>query len=412
MVESRWREKNYNEDLFPSIAAKALEEFDMPSKLSAWDAVSWALEQTTLPDQRDQPGRFGDPPITFFNASRFHIDVYFWLDGTTSIHQHAFCGAFQVMMGSSIHSHYMFDRKEHVNTFTEIGDINLNSVELLTLGKVREILPGKDFIHALFHLDQPSATICVRTHRSPLHLPQFDYRKPFLALDPFFDEPVLNKKLQSIMMLLKAKHPDADKRIAEMLEKADFQSSYVILANTKHMLANTHMEQFFNVGEQENRYEKMMNIVRKNHGELASTLEPVFSHQQRIGEITSKRGFITDPELRFFLALMLNVEGKDRVLSLVKERFPEDDPMDKTLDWVSQLSQTKVFGAHGNSLGIDDFNDFDLIILEDMMNGLSADEIEKNMAEQGGGGEDATTKIKDRIEKITRSNVLRPLLGN
>ena len=46
-----------------------------------------------------------------------------------------------------------------------------------------------------------------------------------------------------------------------------------------------------------------------------------------------------------------------------------------------------------------------------MINGLSADEIEKNMSEQGGGDTaEASAKIKDRIEKINKSIVLKPLL--
>ncbi|MFN2514442.1 MAG: hypothetical protein ABR568_23900, partial [Pyrinomonadaceae bacterium] len=55
----------------------------------------------SLPHQYDVEGRFGNPPITLFAGPRFHIDVYYWLDGTTSIHQHSFTGAFQVLLGSS-----------------------------------------------------------------------------------------------------------------------------------------------------------------------------------------------------------------------------------------------------------------------------------------------------------------------
>jgi hypothetical protein len=98
---------------------------NLPAKVSAWDVIEWTMQETFLPEQRDLPGHFGDPPITLYNAPRFHIDVYFWLEGTTAIHQHSFCGAFQVLMGSSIHSRYEFERAEAVNTFTEIGNINL-----------------------------------------------------------------------------------------------------------------------------------------------------------------------------------------------------------------------------------------------------------------------------------------------
>ena len=315
--------------------------------------------------------------------------------------------------GSSIHSSYEFETKESVNTFTELGDINLDHCELLKVGDVRKILAGREFIHALFHLDQPSATIVVRTHRSPLHLPQFDYRKPFLAVDPFFDEPNLNKKLQTIMMLYKAKHPDADLRLAEMLEKADFQSTFTILGNTRGVLRNNHLEQFFNVEQGENRFDKMFEIVKKRHGKLAEMILPIFAHQDKIQEFISRRSYVTNPEHRFFFALLLNVDGKERILSLIKERFSDAEPIEKVLDWTTELAQTKVMGLNiPNALGVANFDDFDSFILEDMLKGVSDEEIKKNLVAEmsNQNPEGAEKDIAGRIEKIRNSTVLQPLL--
>jgi hypothetical protein len=179
-VEDRWRAMDYDEGRFPAIAAEALRNADIPPTLSAWDVLEWTLRQAELPRQRDVAGRFGEPPITLFSGPRFHVDVYFWFHGTTSIHQHAFCGAFQVLLGSSIHSSYDFELAEAVNAYCEIGEIKLRLCELFEVGDVQEILPGRQYIHSLFHLDQPSATIVVRTDKSPNFLPQFDYHKPVL----------------------------------------------------------------------------------------------------------------------------------------------------------------------------------------------------------------------------------------
>lgn len=413
LIEQNWRDKNYSEQQFPSVAAQALRDFGLPEKVTAWDTITWALGETTLPEQRDLPGRFGDPPITLYNSPRFHIDIYFWLDGTTSIHQHAFCGAFQVIHGSSIHSSYEFETKEAINTFTELGDIELDHCELLSVGDVRKILPGREFIHALFHLDQPSATIVVRTHRSPLHLPQFDYRKPFLAVDPFFDEPNLSKKLQSLSMLYRAKRPDADQMLAEMLEKADFQSTFTILGNTRGFLRSNHLEQFFNVEQTENRFDKMFEIVKKRHGSLAEMILPIFAHQDKQQEFVSRRSYVTNPEHRFFFALLLNVDGKERILSLIKTRFPETEPFEKILDWTTELAQTKVMGLNvPNALGIPNFDDFDSFILEDMLKGVSDEDIEKNLiAEMSNQNPaEAAKDISARIEKIRNSAVLKPIL--
>lgn len=412
-IEQKWRDKNYSEEFFPSVAANALRDFGLPEKVSAWDTVNWALGQDVLPEQKDLAGRFGDPPITLYNSPRFHIDIYFWLDGTTSIHQHAFCGAFQVIHGSSIHSSYEFERKEAINSFTELGDIDLDHCELLKVGDVRKILPGREFIHSLFHLDQPSATIVVRTHKSPLFLPQFDYRKPFLAVDPFFEEPNLTKKMQSVIMLFKAKHPDADTRLGEMLEKADLQSTFTILGNTRGFLRGNHLEQFFNVEQAENRFDKMFNLVKKRHGKLAEMILPIFAHYDKIQEFISRRSYVTNAEHRFFFALLMNVDGKERILSLIKERFPDAEPIERVLDWTTELAQTKVMGMRiPNALGVANFDDLDSFILEDMLKGISDEEIKKNLVAEisNQNPEESEKDIAGRIEKIRNSVVLKPLL--
>lgn len=375
-VENLWREKGYNEDAFAAICEQALRDADLPAKVSAWDIINWTLGETYLPQQRDLPAKFGDPPITLYNSPRFHIDIYFWLEGTTEIHQHGFCGAFQVLLGSSIHSNYEFDVREKVNTFTELGGLELDEVELLQIGDIRQILAGRQFIHALFHLDHPSATIVVRTNSSPLHLPQFSYRKPTLAIDPFFEEPNIVKKLQSISMLVRTKHPQTDAMIADLLGVSDFQTSYFILSNVKRLLSGSQIDALFQVGDGQDRFANFLEIVKKKHGVNAGTLPDIFTEQNRLDEIVRRRSFISDPEHRFFLALLLNVSDRERVLSLIKTRFPEADPIDKILDWSLELAETKVLGMNlPNALGIEVFGDPELLVLENLLKGRSEEEI-------------------------------------
>jgi hypothetical protein len=413
-TERLWRDKNYREELFPALAARALSDADLPRKISAWEVINWTLRETNLPEQRDLRGSFGDPPITVYNSPRFHIDVYFWLEGTTSIHQHGFCGAFQVMHGSSIHSNYNFERREAINVFTELGDIDLRHCELLSVGDTREILPGRDFIHSLFHLDQPSATIVVRTHRSPLYLPQFDYKKPFLAVDPFFEEPNTIKKLQSLSALLRAQHPQSDDLIAEMLESADFQTTFTILSHVKNHLGANQLNQFFNLSNPQDRFERFMEIVRRRHGTLADVFPKVFKHFEKLNEIIRRRSFVTNGEHRFFLALLLNIEGKERILSLIKNRFPEADPIEKILDWTDELANTKVFGTNlPNALGIGDFDDFDMFVLESLLKDLSDTETRAKLESEYGtkATDEVTRSLAAKAEKLRQSVIFEPILS-
>jgi hypothetical protein len=410
-IEILWRDKNYDEAVFPDIAAQALKAANIPAKVSAWEVIEWTMQQTVLPDQKDLPGRFGDPPITLYNSPRFHIDVYFWLEGTTAIHQHSFCGAFQVMHGSSIHSWYEFERSESINVFTEIGNMNLKLCELLSIGDVQTIQPGRPYIHGLFHLEQPSATIVVRTHKSPLHMPQFSYFKPHLAIDPFFEEANTTKKMQCVTAMIRSKYPRTDEFIGDWLRTADFQTTFHILSTLRGYLQSNQIDQLFNLSAPQTRFDAFMEIVRERHGERANVFSQVFAQLDKLDQILRQRSFVTDPEHRFFLALLLNVEGRERIFSLVKKRFSDSEPLDKVLDWTFDLAQTRVLGQNiPNALGIADFDDTDLSILENLLQDKTAGEIQTILETDYGSGK--VENLAERIEKLQKSIIFQPLLQN
>jgi hypothetical protein len=411
-LEDAWRAANYDEALLPSLAADALRRADIPTKTTVWEVVEWALGEIELPRQRDINANFGDPPITVYSGPRFHVDIYFWFQGTTSIHQHGFCGAFQVMHGSSIHSWYEFQCEKRINIFTEIGTMSLKTCELLSVGDVQEILGGRAYIHSLFHLEQPSATIVIRTDRSPIDLPQYNYHKPKLAIDPFFDQDTITKKTQLAAALIRAKNPDADRMIAGWLENCDFQTTFNLLSSLRHLLQANQMDQLFKLAEPGARFEAMMAVAEKRHGDDISVLRDVFAHQDMLGEIMNRRGYVTDPEQRFFMALLLNVNGQEQILRLIKQRFPETDPLDKVLDWTFDLANTRIVGLEqSNALGIPDFGDIDLFVFEQILRGTTGAAIEDALRSQY--GESASEPVKTVAEKearIREAVIFRPLL--
>ncbi|MEQ1604013.1 MAG: hypothetical protein ABL999_04020 [Pyrinomonadaceae bacterium] len=406
-IEDFWLEKNYNEEELPAIAAEALKRANLPSKLTAWDVVEWSLKQRELPPQRDLHGNFADPPITIFSGPRFHIDVYFWFEGTTAIHQHGFCGAFQVLLGSSIHSWYEFETHEVINTFAEIGEMSLKVCELLEVGAVQEIMAGKQYIHSLFHLEMPSATIVVRTDRSPLHLPQFAYEKPNLAIDPFFEQPTTTKKLQILSAAFRAKHAEADRMATELLESSDLQTSFVILSRLRHLVGANQLEQLFKIQGAVSRFQQFLDVVSRRHEKNGEIFKPIFDRLAAIDEIVNRRSFVTNPEHRFFMALLMNVDERERIFSLIKQRFPDADPVEKVLDWVFDLAETRVVGVEtSNALGIPNFGDAEMFVLEGILNGKADDEISVAY-----GAENPGSDASDAIAKVRNAVILRPLLN-
>jgi hypothetical protein len=413
-VEHRWRDRDYSDEVFPAIAEEVLTENNLFGKLDPWDVIRWLHETTELPEQHDIQGAFGQPPITVFNGYRFYIDVYYWLDGTTAIHQHAFCGAFQVLQGSSILSQYDFFEKRRINPHFLTGDIRLRSVELLRGGDVRQILASQEYIHSLFHLEHPSVTLIIRTHHSPSGAPQYKYQKPYFATDPFFRSTILIKRLQSASLLHNMRHPEADALIGDLLSRSDFQSTFSILELMNHYKDSDRLEQSFGLKKGEARFQAFIEIARRRHGNLIDLLLPVFEEVQREQNLIYRRAQITGDEHRFFLALLLNVPDRAQILDLVRTRFPEQDPVETVTNWLEELCNTKAFGSpEPNVLGIEGFDDDYLFVFQCLLEGLPAEEIRPAFEREFSVeyAESLGNKPEELIERIRTSKLFGSIFG-
>jgi hypothetical protein len=62
------------------------------------------------------------------------------------------------------------------------------------------------------------------------------------------------------------------------------------------------------------------------------------------------------------------LSGRTKIFESVKQRFPDVDPVEKVLDWVEELSQTRVVGSkEANALGIEGFNHDFLFAFESLL---------------------------------------------
>jgi hypothetical protein len=413
LVEGRWRDVNYDERAFPEIAAQALAETNPNRHQDPWDIIRWLHTTPQLPSQRDVEGRFGNPPITLYCSPRFHIDVYFWLDGTTSIHQHAFSGAFQVLLGSSVHSRYSFEHEQHINSHFSIGQVCLNSAELLAEGDIRTILPGRQFIHSLFHLDRPSATVTIRTYQTPDALPQYDFLKPYIALDSSFKDESTIKKVQSVILLLAMKHPEADSFTGDLVSCSDFQTSFLALRAAHECLTTNALQNVFHLNTGEERFHALLQRARSKHGHLVDVVLPVISETRRQQDILNRRTYMTTSEHRFFLALLLNVPHRTNVLELVKRRFRDRDPVDIIADWVMELSTTRLLGSREpNVLGVDGLDDEHLFVVRCLLEGLSREEVKEALRREYYSGQEGNLEgeYEALFNSLQSSTLLSSLL--
>src|SRR6185312_4089208 len=214
-ILGRWKRENFSLAKFPDIARAALDKRPPAREVGLASVMRDFLLNDEQPAQTDSP--FGEPELVVYNHPRFYIQLLFWLEGTTAIHQHEFSGAFHVMHGSSIHARYEFEKATPVTPYLRVGDLRMKKMELLKAGRTVPIISGPSDIHSLFHLDTPSVTAVVRTQHDPGTGPQFNYLPPHVAFDPHLNDSLMSRRKQLVDVLEQAEDPAYPELVMEMI---------------------------------------------------------------------------------------------------------------------------------------------------------------------------------------------------
>ena len=324
-VLTRWKRENFSLEVFPALAADALAE-RLPSEHVA---LSELMRDFLLEDEQPTQTHsgFGQPELVVFEHPRFYIQILFWLDGTTDIHQHEFSGAFHVLSGSSIHAHYEFENARSITPHFRTGDVRMKQMELLETGSIVPITSGRSCIHSLFHLDTPSVTVVVRTQHDPGTGPQFNYLPPHVALDPVFNDPLTMRRKQLLDVLEQLDDPSYADLVLRMIAELDFERGFFVLQHTMNPLQAL------------DAWTAALDAFSKKHGALAAGMAATLEEATRRDIIKQMRASITEPEHRFFLALLMNAPDRHHLLELVAQRHPEEDPVDRVIQWAGELTE-------------------------------------------------------------------------
>jgi hypothetical protein len=201
--------------------------------------------------------------------------------------------------------------------------------------------------------------------------------------------------------------------IGDLVSASDFHTAYFILAETFQQLQSNEMDALFGLSTGKNRFAAILARCRSTHGELADLVLPVLEEQERQTSIVQRRGTITKDAHRFFLALLLNVSSREKILELVKQRYPDQDPVETILDWVEELGRTRVLGSkETNALGLPEFDDSYVFVLECLLRGLSDDEIDEraNAEYPPADAAELRTRIPTLKASLKESSLFKSLL--
>lgn len=329
-VAARWKEQGGRIESFAEIATQSLRESGVLSTVSIGEIAEWLASSRDIPKQEAK--EFGQPPINVYVGENFHIQVLFWLDGTTAIHEHSFAGAFGVLHGSSVHSRYRFELQRELAKELLIGNVRFVSSELLQKGDLHPIEVGSSFIHALFHLDHPSVSVVVRTS-FPASTIQYSYIKPHVAFDPSDEDKTLSTQMR-LLESLRSFRSDSYWRYADLL--LDHERPLLlfnVLGNASQSSASA-----------PDQWQALVDKACRLHGtELVEKLLASINTENAGRKLSRLRMVVHAPDYRFFLALLLNVPDRNSLLSLIARRFPSEQPEVLAMRWIHEMSRAGLF---------------------------------------------------------------------
>jgi predicted metal-dependent enzyme (double-stranded beta helix superfamily) len=336
-VSRRWSARGRRPTELSAVATSALLEMPPGPEVGAVAILEHALRSSDLPaKQSSLSDIFGQPPLVLFSASDFFVQALTWIDGTTDVHQHGFDGAFAVAEGASLHVPYRFDLAEtSAEQHLVAGDLAMGVPEILRPGAVRSIEAGFGFIHALFHLEQPTVTIVVRNESSGLPHPQYTYLRPGLGFDKLWSDLRVGKRLQALGAIHRIDPEAARVATAELMTAAPPWVAFLALRDTIGRIGWS---------------DQVADLAATLTGRVGGAGElrgPALRGEVRQGNVLARRGLLSQRHHRTFLALLANLPDSASVSTVLESLYPGCQPERLVLEWVLELASPQFRGISG-----------------------------------------------------------------
>lgn len=395
-IKARWGKASYDLAAFTELAVAGLSEIP-PFGVTLEELFGWVQTTREWIGQIESP--FGNP-ITVYRDERFYIDVLTWVDGTTSVHEHAFEGAFGVLRGSSLHCEHRFVEERRLSERIRLGRTELVSAELLREGDVRPIYPGPRSAHALFHLARPSLSVVVRTIKNPDAGIQYEYLRSGVAFDPFFEDLEARRIVRTLSIMHQIDHPELVERARRVLAERDAFTRFVVL---RELWTSMKLEP----------YRELLHGVPGLPPEIVAAMDRAAEAYRRERNITSRRRMIRRDDHRFFLALLLNLDTRQQIFSMITAAFPGEAPVDLVCRWVAELSTERApaeMPGEPNLIGIE-LDEPMKHVLRLLLQGLDDRAVLAALAEEYDGVAESEGDVHDLCAAFRKSLLFRPLLA-
>jgi hypothetical protein len=319
-VERSWLRAGHRLARLPALAAAELGAFDA----RGLDPIALAerYARTARPPQLPVP--FGDAQVTVWRGQHVLVQLIYWLDHTTPIHQHGFAGAFRVLTGASLHTTYEFE-PETTGTAFRVGVLARRSQDILEPGDVREIGPGGALIHNLNHLVFPSVTLTIRTPFLRALSPQWVYHPPGVAVDPQAFDATLRARTRLFEACLQLDRRRAVRAATSIIDDG-LAASWSVLETAATRAA-------------ERELVAVINIVRRRHRAHGRVLADAIDKLRARSRLVALRRTVRSRPHRTFLALLADGADAPTIIDAIRRLYPGRPPTERIETWLVELAE-------------------------------------------------------------------------
>ena len=310
-----WGSADYAIDAFAPIAASTVERYALHERFDLDEFSEWLSQTEDLAEQLDPRSRFGTPAVTLWRGSRFLIDIYFWIEPETALHDHGFVGAFTNLAGESLHCVYGLEPVEEPALGVMLSSLGLQTVERLDKGSIRPILGGRRFVHRVWHISRPTVTMCVRTVGQGPSFGQYNYFYPRVGVKEKTrkqkeQDEALQKRLQFMSFPASAGDPRLESYVENLIRNCDARQA------VKFVMA-LHDRSEGDLPEHLSLLNRLLDLLESTFG--GWTDEFAASLMYRLKEKRVKWHELRDLDQRYLAAMLLTFSNRDEVMAAVSK---------------------------------------------------------------------------------------------
>lgn len=223
-LEPKWQLAAVKGEAFSDFAFREMQGHSFHKNFNLQNDLKDILESKNYPEQIHPNSTFGDPPITLYLSpdKSFYLDLYIWTKTQTSIHQHAFEGAFSVLQGHSLESNYEFIQTSTIGT-SFWGQLKNQEMLQLKPGDTHSIFFKDKMIHQVLHISKPTVSLVLRTYVRSNSQIQYNYNFKRLASNGHPPGDVVGK-LRALTWYLQNENIPTFKMVESLLPYAELWS--------------------------------------------------------------------------------------------------------------------------------------------------------------------------------------------